>query len=119
MARVIFLCRISFLIAALTWPLKAQTHQINTRQESRAPADQVLRPSPEAAQVADQIGVTFLLERLRSEGAAGSPMTLETLALRQEITEKVLVASLDIDAVNAVIDSEVEQIRAIRSELQS
>jgi hypothetical protein len=46
-------------------------------------------------------------------------MSLETLALRQEITEKVMAARLDIDSVNADIDLETEQIRSIRSELQS
>jgi hypothetical protein len=46
-------------------------------------------------------------------------MNLETLAARQEITEKVLAASLDVDSVNAVIDSEVEQIRGIRADLEA
>jgi len=45
-------------------------------------------------------------------------MNLETLVTRQEITEKVLAASLEIDSVNAVIDSEIEQIRGIRADLQ-
>jgi len=44
---------------------------------------------------------------------------MESLVLRQEITERVLSASLDIDGVNAVIDAEIEQIRSIRSDLQS
>ncbi len=39
--------------------------------------------------------------------------------MRQEVTESVLGASLDIDSVNAVIDLEIEQIRSIRSDLQS
>ena len=38
--------------------------------------------------------------------------------MRQEITEKVLAASIDIASVNAMIDSEVEQIRSIRADLQ-
>ena len=46
-------------------------------------------------------------------------MSMESLVLRQEITERVLSASLDIDGVNAVIDAEIEQIRSIRSDLQS
>jgi hypothetical protein len=46
-------------------------------------------------------------------------MSLETLALRQEITEKVMAARLGVDSVNADIDLETEQIRSIRSELQS
>jgi len=39
--------------------------------------------------------------------------------VRQEITGRVLSASLDIDSVNAVIALEIEQIRSIRSDLQS
>ena len=46
-------------------------------------------------------------------------MSLETLVVRQEITEKILAASLDVDSVSAIIDTEVEQIKAIRSDLQS
>ena len=81
--------------------------------------NQALRLSPEAAQVADQIGVAPLLDQLSSKRADGSPMDLQTLTVRQEITEKVLAASLDVDSVNAVIDSEVEQIRGIRADIQA
>jgi hypothetical protein len=83
----------------------------------------VLRLSPEAAQVAEEIGVAPLLKRL--ESLPGGPpsdrsrVSLESLVVRQEITEKVLSTSLDIDSVNAVIDSEVEQIRGIRADLQA
>ena len=110
-------CLVVFLLTASTWPATAQTQQINSQQETRASA--VLRLSPEAAQVADEIGVAQLLDQLNSNRAAGSPTSLESLAVRQEITEKVLAASLDIDSVNAVIDSEVEQIRGIRADLQA
>jgi len=41
------------------------------------------------------------------------------LVIRQEISEKVLTASLDVDSVNAIIDTEIEQLRSIRSDLQS
>jgi hypothetical protein len=116
-------CFVAFLIAASTWPTTAQTQQPNTQQETGAPASQVLRLSPEAAQVAEEIGVSPLLQRLErlpvGRRAEGSQVSLESLAVRQEITEKVLAVSLDIDSVNAVIDSEVEQIRGIRAELQA
>jgi hypothetical protein len=83
----------------------------------------VLRLSPEATQVAQEIGVAPLLKRLESlaDGpvADGSRVSLESLAVRQEITEKILAASLDIDSVNAVIDSEVDQLRSIRAALQA
>jgi hypothetical protein len=110
---------VALIIAAATWPMAGQTQQTNSQQETGAPAGQALMLSPEAAQVAEEIGVAPLLAQLSSKRAAGSPMNLETLAARQEITEKVLAASLDVDSVNAVIDSEVEQIRGIRADLEA
>jgi hypothetical protein len=112
-------CLIAFLIAASTWPTAAQATQTNTKQETGALAGQAFQLSPEAAQVADQIGVAHFLDQLGRQRAAGSPISLESLAVRQEITEKILAASLDIDSVNAVIDSEVDQIRGIRADLQA
>jgi len=119
MARLRLLFQIALLIAASAWPVMARTQQANTRQETEAPAGRALPLSPEAAQMANEIDITCLIEKLSVEHNVGSAMSLETLALRQEITEKVLGASLDVDSVNAVIDSEIEQIRAIRSDLQS
>jgi len=112
-------CLIAFLIAASTWPTTAQTKQIKLPQEAGASTGQVLRLSPEAAQVADEIGVAALLDQLSRKRADGSPMDLQSLTVRQEITEKVLAASLDVDSVNAVIDAEVEQIRGIRADIQA
>ena len=117
------LSRVVFLIAASMWSTAAQTQPINSQPESGASEIQALRLSLEAAQVAEEIGVAPLLKRLeRLPGgppADGSSMSLESLAVRQEITERVLSTSLDIDSVNAIIDSELEQIRSIRSDLQS
>ena len=117
------LCLVAFLIAASTWPMSAQTRLVNSQEDTGAPAGQPLKLSPEAAQVADQIDVALLLKRL--ERLPGGPpadvsqMSLESLSLRQQISERVLSTSLDIDSVNAVIDSEVEQIRGIRADLQA
>ncbi len=117
------LCLVAFLIAASTWPMSAQTRLVNSQEDTGAPAGQALKLSPEAAQVADQIGVALLLKRL--ERLSGGPpadvsqMSLESLSVRQEISERVLSTSLDIDSVNAVIDSEIEQIRGIRADLQA
>jgi hypothetical protein len=80
---------------------------------------QVRTLSSEAAQIADQIGVAPFLDQLGRRRAAGSPISLESLAVRQEITEKILAASLDIDSVNAIIDAEVDQLRSIRADLQA
>ncbi|HEV7374005.1 MAG TPA: hypothetical protein VGN95_04775 [Pyrinomonadaceae bacterium] len=113
------LCLVAFLIAASTWPTAAQTPQTKSQQVAGASESQALRLSPEAAQVADEIGVTQLLDQLSSKRADGSRVSLESLAVRQEITENVLAASLDVDSVNAVIDSEIEQIRGIRADIQA
>jgi hypothetical protein len=80
---------------------------------------QVRKLSSEAAQIAHQIGVAPLLDQLGRQRAAGSLTSLESLGVRQEITEKILAASLDIDSVNAIIDSEVDQLRSIRADLQA
>jgi hypothetical protein len=86
-------------------------------------ASQAPRLSPGAEEVAKELGVTHLIERLyrlpESERARGRPMSLEALSLRQEITETVLSASLEIDGVIAEIDSEQAQINAIRGELEA
>ncbi len=119
MSRAISLCQIAFLVMVSTCAARAQSQKTSTLQEPATPAEQALYLSPEAKQVAKQIEVTPLIERLRSGRAAGASMSLETLVVRQEITEKVLAASLDVDGVSAIIDTEVEQIRAIRSDLQS
>jgi hypothetical protein len=122
MARVKRLSLIALLFTVSTWPARPQTQlqQVDSQKEAGASGPQTLRLSPEATQVAEQIGIASLLERLdRKGGVVALPIGLESLALRQEITEKVLAASLDVDSVNAVIDSEVEQIRSIRSDLQA
>jgi hypothetical protein len=112
-------CLVALLIAASTWPTAAQTEKLSTQKEIGGSAGQALKLSPEAAQVADKIGVAQLLDQLSRKRADGSTINVETLAARQETTERVLAASLDIDAVNAVIDSEVDQIRTIRADLQA
>ncbi len=119
MPRSSFLCWLVFLVSASTWPTNALAQPSNAGKKSGLPADRVLRLSPEAAQVADDIDVTTLLERFVNESAAGSAPSLTTLTLRQEITERVMAASLYVDSVNAVIDSEIEEIRSIRSKLQA
>ena len=117
------LCLAALFIAAATWPAAAQTTRSDAPQVAGAPDPQALRLSPEAEQVADTIGVAPLLTQLKSMPGGppdeGSRVSLEAIALRQEVTERVLGASLDIDSVNAIIDSEIEHIRGIRAGLQS
>lgn len=116
--RLRFFCFIILFVAVSVWWAEAQTPSPDSPPKITAPADLELRLSPEAKQTANQIGVTPLLGRLERVSDS-SPANLESMALRQEITEKVLAASLDIDSVNSVIDTEIEQIRVIRSDLQT
>jgi hypothetical protein len=65
--------------------------------------------SPSARQAAEIIGVDPLLRRLSSLAAAPGT-SLEELSLRQQITEAVMVSSLDLDSVVDDIDNERSQI---------
>lgn len=116
---VIRFCLVAFLTVTSAWPTLAQTPDISSQSAMKGSATREIRLSPEAAQIAEQIGMAPLLTQLKSKRAAGSPLDLETLTVRQEITERVLAASLDIDSVNAVIDSEVDQITSIRADIQA
>jgi hypothetical protein len=72
--------------------------------------------------VASEIGVTPLIERLYrlpEQRGTGGTMSLEALSLRQEITEAVVGASLEVDGIIAEIDSEQAQINAIRADLEA
>ena len=78
--------------------------------------------SPPALQAASIIGVDPLLARLSSLAApkdlAASALSLEELSLHQQITEAVVVASLDVDSVINEIDNERAQIVELRSILR-
>ncbi len=75
--------------------------------------------SPPALQTARIIGVDPLLARLSSLSAAkdvtASALSLEELSLHQQITEAVVVASLDVDSVINQIDNERAQIVELQS----
>lgn len=75
--------------------------------------------SPEAAEVANEIKVTALMGRLAAQRDLHGSPTVDTLVVRQEIMEKIVAASLDVDSVNAVIDLEIEHVRAVRGRLQA
>jgi hypothetical protein len=76
-----------------------------------------------ALQLARIIGVESEIEKLssfaaaREAGAAPGP-SLEELSLHQQITDAVIAASLDVDAVGAEIDYEREQTVELRSLLR-
>ena len=75
--------------------------------------------SPEAIEVADETRVAPLMHRLAAERGLNAAPTVDTLVVRQEITERIVAASLDVDSVNAVIDFEIEHVRAVRGRLQA
>src|SRR6266478_1276145 len=106
------------LIYGQTLTLEEPARVANPRPE--APTTQQPKLSPGAEEVASEIGVTPLIERLyRLPERGGGTMSLEALSLRQEITEAVLGASLEVDGVIAEIDSELAQINAIRTDLET
>jgi hypothetical protein len=73
-----------------------------------------------AEQVASEIGVLPLVHRVRALASVCGPagnISLEELGLRQQITEAVLAASLDVDGVAAEIDYERAQIMELRDRL--
>ena len=75
--------------------------------------------SPPAMQLAGIIGAEPLLARLSSLNAARefgvTGMSLEELSLHQQITEAVVIASLDVDSVADQIDNERAQIVELQS----
>ncbi len=101
-----------FLFSGLSGRLNAQT--VNIDDPHKQPA-----LTPEAAQIAQQLGIAPLLQRLSSRDLADNFNSFESLGIHQAITERVVAASLEIDSANAVIDYELERIRSTRSSLQS
>jgi len=76
--------------------------------------------SPNALQMARIIGVESDIEKLSSltaaKGSGAAPgLSLEELSLRQQITDTVITASLDVDSAAAEIDYEREQTVELRS----
>jgi hypothetical protein len=76
--------------------------------------------SPKALQMARIIGVESDIEKLSSLTAAketgtAHALSLEELSLRQQLTDAVVAASLDVDSVAAEIDYEREQTVELRS----
>jgi hypothetical protein len=79
--------------------------------------------SPGAEEIARTIGVVPLIERFyelpeRDRGMGGGVMSMEALSLRQQITESVVSAGLEVDGLITEIDSELAQISVVRSQLE-
>jgi len=113
------------MLLSLIFPLLAQPREAlegdggNVRQQTSGPDSVGL--SPGAAEVAGLIHVLPLLERLGRlpEDERRAAMTLEALALREQILEGIIAASLEVDGVMAEIDSEMAQAREVRAYLES
>ncbi len=105
-------------------PAQAQTELSAVPQETAAcQTVRLLPPIPaNVQQVAQEIGIVPLLEHLHaivSRCNQASSMSIEERAVRQQIAEAVLVASLDVDGVVAEIDNERSQILDVRAQLSS
>ncbi len=92
--------------------------------DSRSPEADRMKLSPSALQAANIIGVEALITRLSSLAAAKDTnavpgMSFDELLLRQQITDAIVVASLDIDDVLNRIDNERAQVIELRDILRS
>ena len=90
------------------------------RSDTQSSGGEGSRLSPNTLQMARIIGVKSDIEKVFSlaaaKGAGVAPvLSLEELSLRQQITEAVVAASLDVDSVLAEIDYEREQTVELRS----
>jgi len=79
--------------------------------------------SPGAEEIARTIRVAPLIERFydlpeRDRGMEGGVMSMEALSLRQQITESVVSAGLEVDGLITEIDSELAQISVVRAQLE-
>lgn len=107
---VVLIC-LGCIVADAQGQTPLPTEQAQTTQKTSLGAQEVARLT----------GVAQLLERFEqlpeSERRLGGTMSLEALALRQQITETVLGAALEADGVLAEIDSELERIAELNNYL--
>jgi len=78
--------------------------------------------SENAEQVAKILGIAQLVSdarRMHSEGMCGAPATLEEISMRQDILERVVAASFDVDGVLAELENERARLSELSSALQS
>jgi hypothetical protein len=78
--------------------------------------------SENAEQVAKILGISQVVSdarRMHSENTCGTPATLEELSMRQDILERVVAASFDVDGVLAELESERARLSELSTALQS
>jgi len=105
-----------FLAASLAYGQSSPTIVAET------PSARLPKLSPGAEEMARTLGVLDLINRFCNlpageRGLAGGVMTMEALSLRQEITESIVGASLEVDGLLSEIDNEVDRIVMIRTQL--
>jgi hypothetical protein len=93
-------------------------------QNTPAPAPEASSPhaTEHAEQVARILGISERMGNLRAEQArtaCGSVPTIEELSMRQEISETIMAASLDVDGVLAEIDNESAHLMELRDALEA
>jgi hypothetical protein len=124
---IIGLLAMAPLVSGQSSPVTAEITQGQGQgqgQQSRQQAGQQAELSPGAEEIARTIGVEPLIERFRhlpehDRGLEGGVMSLEALSLRQEITESIVGASLEVDGLVSEIDSELERISTVRAQLEA
>lgn len=111
-----FLC--GLLVLA---PLCIAAQETNAVSSSPVPpCSHALPLTPEATAVAADIGITAQLDRLRAIACDSTPVSLlQQLILRQQITEAVVAAALDVDGAVGEIDYERAQIEERRIDLSN
>lgn len=114
---------LALLAIVLGSNIKAEAQeQPEARPSPCAPGAPCNQLSPHADQVAGILGIKPRVDQalaLRASRPVGISMSLEELALRQEISESVLAASFDVDGVLAEIDQERARITEVRAYLQA
>jgi hypothetical protein len=105
-------------------PLPNQTAGRSVPRQLEQGQTQMPKLSPGADEVAREIGVMPLIERLyalpdTARGVGGGTMSLEALSLRQEITETVFGTALEVDGVIAEIDNETAKLSSVRADLEA
>ena len=123
----IILCALAvsgLLLVLFTTCLAQESHLVATEANPRFADTQRnegarFKLPPNALQMARIIGVESDFQKLSAlaaaKGAGASSLSLEELSLRQQITEAVIAASLDVDSVAGEIDYEREQTVELRS----
>lgn len=106
-----------FVIFVCIAVAKAQNMTVGRSQAGAECATRSLPQLPASAeQVANTIGIAGSVQRLRTLSSGCTP-TLDEVVLRQQISDSVLTASLDVDSVLAEIDNERAQIVEVRGQL--